>query len=90
MKRTPLNRYKPINKISKKQAKRNRELSKIQPPDDGRCEQCGQFPDFRGLAKHHKIFRSQGGSDNRDNIKWLCGRCHSAEHHINEVQNEKR
>lgn len=54
---------KPLQNVSKKQAKRNRELAKIEPPPDNRCQSCGELPDFRGLAKHHKIFRSHGGSD---------------------------
>ena len=28
---------------------------------NGLCEMCGKPPDFRGLVKHEKIFRSQGG-----------------------------
>lgn len=79
MKRT---RIKPV---SKKQAKRNHELAKIEPPSDGRCEECHRLPDFRGLAKHHKLFRSHGGKDNEQNLIWLCGKCHSKAHGINEV-----
>jgi 5-methylcytosine-specific restriction endonuclease McrA len=80
MKRTPL------RKVSKKQAKRNRELAKIPPPEDGKCQQCHELPDFRGLAKHHIILRSRGGSDSRDNLVFLCGRCHNLAHHIFEVR----
>jgi len=70
-----------MNKISVKQKARNRELAKIKPPEDGLCQNCGHRPDFRGLAKHHKIFRSHGGKEG-DNIIWLCSKCHSAEHGI--------
>jgi 5-methylcytosine-specific restriction endonuclease McrA len=79
--RKPLQR-KPIKKISSKQAKRNKELANIPPPLDGRCQNCGNLPDFRGLAKHHLIFRSHGGKDTGDNLIWVCGRCHSRFHGI--------
>jgi hypothetical protein len=82
--RKPLQR-KPIRKVSAKQAKRNKELAKIPPPLDGRCELCKQLPDWRGLAKHHKLFRSHNGSDNKSNIEWLCGKCHSLRHGIKEA-----
>jgi 5-methylcytosine-specific restriction endonuclease McrA len=75
----------PLRKVSKKQAKRNRELAKIPPPENGLCQNCGKPPDFRGLQKHHKIFRSQGGSDLINNIEFLCGYCHSLRHNIREV-----
>jgi hypothetical protein len=74
-----------IRKVSFKQTKRNRELAKIKVPEDGRCENCGQLPDFRGLQKHHKLFRSHLGRDNKSNIEWLCGKCHHARHGIYEI-----
>lgn len=73
-----------IRKISPKQKGRNKTLSKIAPPEDGKCEVCHQLPDWRGLGKHHIIFRSHNGSDNRDNLKWVYGRCHSKFHNIRE------
>ena len=86
MKRTPLKRFtilkahKPINKVSKKQKLRNEILAAIKPPKDNRCQKCGQFADFFGLQKHHKIFRSQGGTDDLENIIWLCNNCHTKVH----------
>ncbi len=65
----------PIKKISDKQAKRNRELAKIPRPADGKCEICHEFPDWRGLQKHHKKFRSGGGDDKRSNLVWCCYPC---------------
>ena len=88
MKRTPLKRKTtlraktPINKVSKRQAKRNRELAKMLPPEDGKCQKCQKVPDFRGLSKHHVIFRSRGGTDEKSNLLWLCGTCHDAMHGI--------
>jgi len=53
----------------------------------GRCESCGEWPDWRGLSKHEKIKRSQGGDPlDPANCVMLCGRCHSAAHRIKEVQ----
>lgn len=87
---TPKQPYKglrksPIRKVSKKQAKRNNELGKLEPPKDGKCQNCNQLPDFRGLAKHHKIRRSLGGKDTPDNLIWVCGKCHSHYHNIKEA-----
>ena len=38
--------------------------------------ECGRI----GVSLHHKVFRSQGGSDVRDNLEWLCGPCHDEAH----------
>ena len=86
LKRTPIKKkpYK-IKQKSKKQSKRLRNLSKLQPPLNGLCQNCNIKPDFRGLQKHHIIFRSHLGNDDYDNIQWLCGRCHSRLHGIKEI-----
>ncbi len=81
----PLRARKGLNKMSDKQQKRNAELAKIKPPSNGLCEECKQKPDWRGLAKHHIVKRSHNGSDDRTNLKWLCGVCHSKAHYIKEV-----
>ena len=72
----------PLRKVSKKQAKRNRELAKIPAPV--LCDKCGLKPDFRGLQRHHSKFKSLGGTDERENIIWVCSRCHSELHHLKE------
>ncbi len=41
------------------------------------CELCEQRT---GVALHHKTLRSQGGSDVRDNLAWLCQTCHDFIH----------
>jgi len=74
-----------INPISDKQKEGNRQLAQIKPPINGRCQECGNLPDFRGLSKHHKEFRSRGGSDDIENLIWLCGKCHSRKEGIKEV-----
>jgi 5-methylcytosine-specific restriction endonuclease McrA len=43
------------------------------------CEDC----ELRtGIHAHHKVFRSQGGSDTAEGLTWLCGACHDARHGI--------
>lgn len=64
----------PINKISKKQIKRNKELSKIKKSLPQYCSKCGST--FQ-LDLHHKIKRSLGGKDTTNNLQILCRNCHS-------------
>ncbi len=56
---------------------------------NGKCEICGDPPDWRGLAPHHKKHKGMGGSNNPaihslDNLIFLCAKCHSAQHGITE------
>jgi hypothetical protein len=44
----------------------------------GHCHRCGFGP--RSLHTHHKIPRSQGGTDDPANIEHLCANCHEDEH----------
>ena len=37
---------------------------------------CGRI----GVALHHKVFRSHGGGDTRDNLEWLCRFHHDSAH----------
>ncbi len=80
--RVGLKSRKPLNKVSPKQRDRSYILSQIKPPEDGLCQNCHKQSDFRGIAKHHKQFRSDGGDDSNSNIEWLCGKCHSLRHGI--------
>lgn len=82
---TPLKRTKPMKKASATQRKRNAYLRTIIPPADGLCKRCHKTPDWRGLAKHHKKFRSHGGTDDDSNLIWVCGRCHAELHGLHEV-----
>ena len=41
------------------------------------CERCEERP---GTGLHHKVFRSQSGSDTRENLEWLCEPCHDGAH----------
>ena len=85
MKRTPLKRKTPLRKQSRKAKQITRELAKLLPPEDGRCTDCKELPDWRGLSKHHILFRSHGGGNESSNIEWLCGKCHSLRHGIKEA-----
>jgi len=51
----------------------------------GRCEECKQLPDWRGLSGDHKVSRAQGGDDSEDNTIVKCGRCHSLRHGVKEI-----
>lgn len=51
----------------------------------GRCEHCGNFPDWRGLSVHHLIHKGMGGSKRPEihdisNLELWCGKCHEVEH----------
>jgi len=81
-------RIKPISKKRREQL-RKEALLKIELLDRarGRCEKCGNLPDWRGLSKHEIKSRAQGGDPlDPDNCEMLCGGCHSLEHGIEEVQ----
>ena len=40
------------------------------------CEKCGQV----AVDIHHKKYKSQGGTDDIDNLIALCRKCHSDIH----------
>ena len=46
------------------------------------CEECEMRP---GIHVHHRVFRSQGGGDEWENLQWLCGSCHDQAHGIRSV-----
>jgi 5-methylcytosine-specific restriction endonuclease McrA len=53
----------------------------------GRCEVCGQPPDWRGLAVSHTIPKGMGGTRRvylDSDLQVLCSRCHSGMHHLRE------
>lgn len=45
------------------------------------CQCCFRF--YRGLAIHHKKYRSRGGKGNKVNGAFLCPRCHDQTHNPN-------
>lgn len=46
---------------------------------DGQCLACGTAGENR-LQLHHTVYRSQGGTHDRDNLITLCFRCHRLHH----------
>ncbi len=61
--------------IGKKTRERMANLAKLERPDS--CENCGKFGT---VDAHHKVKRSQGGDESRENIKFLCRSCHVGVH----------
>jgi len=47
---------------------------------NGLCEKCFKFVGWYEGHAHHRIKRSQGGSDVLENLEWLCPNCHGREH----------
>ena len=76
-----------MNRISPKMAAqkiKERELTQqLLERCQGFCEICRRWPDWRGLSKHEKKSRAQGGDSlDPDNCLMACGFCHSGEHGI--------
>jgi len=80
MKRTPLRR------VGKKGAKDRAELRSVRADlllrSRGRCEGRGfsELCTGYGTTAHHRLRRSQGGSNSLDNLAWLCHPCHTKVH----------
>ena len=47
--------------------------------DNPMCEVCRMRP---AIDLHHRQFRSQGGSDDPDNLILVCKKCHAQKHGI--------
>jgi 5-methylcytosine-specific restriction endonuclease McrA len=52
-------------------------IRRVLERDGWRCQKCGSL---ENLQVHHKIKRSQLGSDLMSNLVTLCAYCHMAEH----------
>ena len=53
-------------------------VAEVMERDGHKCRMCGTS---RGLADvHHIIKRSQGGTDEMDNLILLCRNCHNKQH----------
>jgi hypothetical protein len=52
-------------------------MKRVLERDGWRCQKCGSL---KNLQVHHKIKRSQQGSDSLVNLVTLCAYCHMAEH----------
>lgn len=63
--------------------------AKVLDRDRYTCQCCkGKHKDSK-LEVHHIIFRSQGGSDEEDNLITLCSTCHYNIHHGKQKLNSK-
>jgi len=86
VKRTALKRKKGIPRTSERQDKEIelriivREMLMIE--QGGKCAECKQKPDWRGLQLSHTIPLARGGKTDTENCRLLCARCHSARHGI--------
>jgi len=47
--------------------------------DAGQCVKCGTWVE-PGTPPHHRIFKSQSGGDELENLETLCQECHYKEH----------
>lgn len=56
----------------------------------GLCELCGKAPDWRGLHPHEDPPRVRGGKVSLKDSRMACGKCHSGEHGIKEVNSSPR
>ena len=45
-----------------------------------RKKRCLLNPSHKATVQHHIVPRSVGGSDNEDNLAWLCNECHAKVH----------
>jgi ribosomal protein S27AE len=47
--------------------------------DEKCCVVCGKFVGNNGEADHFPVSRGRGGSDDMDNLRTSCGRCHTGQ-----------
>jgi hypothetical protein len=52
----------------------------VRARDNYTCQHCKGKSKDKHLEVHHKIYRSQGGSDSEENLITLCHTCHEALH----------
>ena len=92
MKRTPLRRKAPLRaKRKSPEAKIAYAELRVEIMDRsmGRCQR--KSPQCWGMGSdvHHVVRRSQGGTDDPANLKWLCRPCHQYIHeHVAESKAE--
>jgi len=57
--------------------------------DNYTCQNCKKRKTVLKLHVHHIIFKSNGGTDNPNNLATLCNSCHKKIHNLKEGQAEK-
>jgi hypothetical protein len=50
--------------------------------DCNHCRECGCYLQLEQAIPHHIKFRSQGGGDEKENVKIVCSICHAKLHGI--------
>ena len=50
--------------------------------DDYLCQKCGRNMGLSGLEVHHIVPRSEGGTDDPQNLRTLCVPCHLKLHKV--------
>jgi 5-methylcytosine-specific restriction endonuclease McrA len=53
---------------------------------EGICEDCGQW---KKLDLDHRLKRSQGGANDKENIDWVCRKCHNRRDNLGDPMNKK-
>ena len=51
-----------------------------------KCERCGYDKYNDVVVIHHIVERSKGGTDDLDNLEFLCPTCHSEEHYLRRTE----
>ena len=72
---------KPEKPIRLKRSERHNLYERVWERDKGICQICKTAYVLFGTPPHHKIFRSQGGSDTMENLITACPACHYRIHH---------
>lgn len=83
MKRSPMKRSSP------KQASDRKELEQLAHLRGGACEIGLEQCSGRANQLHHRLRRSQGGDNTRDNILAVCSPCHDWIHAHPAISYEK-
>lgn len=82
MRRVPLRRRTPARPYRQSRPGLRQARTYVESRCHGRCE-AQASPDCtgRGSQAHHRLMRSQGGTDDPGNLLWTCAECHRAIHH---------
>ena len=66
----------------------HRQVMEVFERDEFKCRGCGKDMDwaYEWADVHHIVKRSNGGSDNLENLVLLCRECHSKNHPEHQVK----
>lgn len=84
MKRSPIERTTPLRRKPRSgdaQRTYNFNRAKVERRAEGLCEvRVDRICQHLGDQAHHRLRRSQGGSDQPSNLIWTCSSCHGHIH----------